>query len=165
MGSTSVVPESTDESDTDLEIIKAVIHVANKAFEDSKDEIIAALNREILDLGIRFGIARLEEINLSSSGQMGLVKGDEKTSFSKLTPGERLRIRLATAIALLRIGKSLGVGRHPGLLIVDSPGSEELTAPDLAKLLMELKSISEEIPQLQVFIASHSCPRQVPNKV
>lgn len=73
--------------------------------------------------------------------------------FGEVTKGERLRLRIATAVALLRVGKVLGVGRHPGLLVVDSPGAEETDDSNLEALLKELRSVAEEV-SLQVFVSS-----------
>ncbi|WP_218638200.1 hypothetical protein, partial [Novacetimonas hansenii] len=85
-----------------------------------------------------------------------LTKGGEPTSFSKVTAGERLRLRLATAVALLRVGQERGLGRHPGLLIVDSPAAEEVSIEDLTAVLSELQTISRETVGLQVIIGSAS---------
>jgi hypothetical protein len=85
---------------------------------------------------------------------LALTKGGEDTSFSKVTAGERLRLRIATAIALLRVGKERGLGRHPGLLIIDSPGAEEVSEIDLAALLGELQKITNETQGLQILVAS-----------
>lgn len=82
-----------------------------------------------------------------------IKKGGAGTSFSKVTAGERLRLRLATAIALLRVGRRLGIGRHPGLLIIDSPGKEEVTKVNLEALLAELRKIAEEMDGLQIIVA------------
>ncbi len=84
---------------------------------------------------------------------MSLKKGGANTSFSKVTAGERLRLRLATAIALLRVGPRLGIGRHPGLLIIDSPGKEEVAKVNLEALLAELRKITDEMEGLQVIVA------------
>lgn len=96
----------------------------------------------------------LESVKLGSNATLALTKGGEDTSFGKVTAGERLRLRIATAIALLRVGKERGLGRHPGLLIIDSPGAEEVSEIDLAALLGELQKITNETQGLQILVAS-----------
>jgi len=100
----------------------------------------------------------LEAVKLGSNATLALTKGGESTSFSKVTAGERLRLRLATAVALLRVGQERGLGRHPGLLIIDSPGAEEVSDIDLAALLGELQTIAKETPGLQILVASANPP-------
>ncbi|GKS08976.1 hypothetical protein PSTH1771_28190 [Pseudomonas syringae pv. theae] len=142
----------------DAGLIDFALKEARKAFDEGKVDLMVKLNQEILRLANEFGALGLESIELGSGARMTVGKGNQKSPFSKLTPGERLRLRIATAIALLRVGQSLGVGRHPGLLIIDSPGSEETSEGDLAKLLTELRRVANETQGLQIFIASANAP-------
>ena len=111
----------------DVALVTAAHTEAKKAYEDARGDILDRLNTEILSLGRRLGVHMLEEVKLSSNSVLHLTKGGEQTSFSKITAGERLRLRMSTAIALLRVGRERGLGRHPGLLIVDSPAAEEVS--------------------------------------
>jgi hypothetical protein len=138
----------------DAVIVKTASEEAKKRFEEVRGDLFGTLNREILALGQRFGIRELEEIDLDTRAIMRLRKGGQSTSFSKLTAGERLRLRIATVIALLRIGQQRGIGRHPGLLLIDSPGAEETSDHDLASLLAELCAIGRELPDLQILVAT-----------
>ena len=47
-----------------------------------------------------------------------------------------------------------GLGRYPGVLLIDSPGNNELVAKDLDHLIAGLEELSNEFEHLQVFIAS-----------
>jgi hypothetical protein len=55
---------------------------------------------------------------------------------------------------MLRLGERRHIGRHPGLIVIDSPGAEESGASDFTRLLEELEAISRELPHLQVITAS-----------
>lgn len=147
-------PSATPQAPEDSALVDTAYKEAKRAFDNGKSELMGKLNEEILRLANDFGALGLESIELSSNATMMVRKGNQKSSFSRLTPGERLRLRIATAIALLRIGNELGVGRHPGLLIIDSPGAEETNEGDLAKLLIELRRVATETKGLQIFIAS-----------
>jgi hypothetical protein len=138
----------------DAGLLRAADTEAKKAYDHGRGDILEALSAEILGLGQRMGVKALEEVKLGSNATLAVVKGGASTSFSRLTAGERLRLRLATAIALLRVGRDRGLGRHPGLLIVDSPGAEEVSDIDLTALIGELQTISGETPGLQLFVAS-----------
>jgi hypothetical protein len=138
----------------DEAVVTAALAEAKSEFEAARGDLLTALDDEILRLGRAFGIAGLEEVDLNSNAVMRIQKGGQATSFSHLTAGERLRLRIATVVALLRVGRARGVGRHPGLIIIDSPGAEETSEHDLEGLLRELRVVAQEIPELQVLVAS-----------
>ncbi len=148
----SVVPKEA-EADPDEQLIAVAEKETTKAYNAGRTDILDALNAEILPLGRQLGIEALETVHLRSNASLMIKKGGAATSFSKVTAGERLRLRLATAIALLRVGRRLGIGRHPGLLIIDSPGKEEVTKVNLEALLAELRKIAEEMDGLQIIVA------------
>jgi hypothetical protein len=47
-----------------------------------------------------------------------------------------------------------GFGNHPGVLLIDSPGSEELSDDDLVAMMSEIRQVSSETRNLQIFLAS-----------
>jgi hypothetical protein len=138
----------------DAALVSAAYAEADKAYKAGRGDILDRLNTEILALGKRLGVQMLEEVKLNTNASLLLTKGGEPTSFSKVTAGERLRLRIATAVALLRVGQERGIGRHPGLLIVDSPAAEEVSSDDLIAVLGELQAISRETEGLQIIIGS-----------
>lgn len=138
----------------DRAVVDAAHSIAKKEMGDAADKLLKDLGDEVLKLAQRFGFVSLEWINIDAQAHMSLGKGGETTVFGKVTIGERLRLRIATAIGLLRIGKRLGVGRHPGLLIVDSPGSQETDETNLEAFLKELRTVAETEVGLQVFVSS-----------
>lgn len=138
----------------DVALISAAHTEAEKAYKAGRGDILERLDVEILALGRRLGVQMLEEVKLNTNGSLRLTKGGEPTTFSKVTAGERLRLRIATAVALIRVGKERGLGRHPGLLIVDSPAAEEVSPDDLTAVLSELQAIARETEGLQIIIGS-----------
>lgn len=139
---------------SDVTLVNAALAEADKAYNAGRGDILERLNTEILALGQRLGVKMLEEVKLNTNASLRLTKGGESTSFSKVTAGERLRLRIATAVALLRVGQERGLGRHPGLIIVDSPAAEEVSPDDLTAVLSELQAISRETVGLQIIIGS-----------
>jgi len=115
---------------------------------------LSELGAEIATLGRAFGISNLEEVRPTLAAQLRVRVGGVDSSFSARTGGERLRLRLATVIALLRVANRLGVGRHPGIVLIDSPGGEEMVEGDLAAILRELASVCGELPELQLIVAT-----------
>ena len=118
--------------------------------------LLDSVSTEILRLGQLFGIEALEHVKLRGNAVMEIRKGGERTYYSKCTLGEKLRLKVATVIALLRIGFTTGVGRHPGLLLVDSPGAEEATPENADAMMTPLVEVATEIPELQIIIGTQS---------
>jgi hypothetical protein len=137
-----------------LRVIEAANKVLTDVTGDAAREMFVELNAEILALGQKFNIKNLEKVELSRQGGMQVTTAGAEVPFKKVSGGERLRLRVAVIIALLRVGARAGVGSHPGLILLDSPGADELTVHDEATLLRELDSLKEELPGLQVVIAS-----------
>ena len=144
-------PVGTSDS---LRVIEAATKVLTEVTGTAASEVFEDLNAEILALGRKFNIKNLEHIELNRQGGMLVTTAGTEVPFKRVSGGERLRLRIAVVIALLRVGARSGVGSHPGLILLDSPGSDELTVHDEATLLKELDSLKNEIPGLQVIIAS-----------
>jgi hypothetical protein len=141
------VRESTagEYGDEGLKILKAAANEAQARLRAGMSEIFQTVNASIVDLGHKFGFESLQSATLDAGARMKVTKGDIDTSFSKCSPGERLRLRIAVVIALLRTAKEFNVGRHPGLLLIDSIGAEETEPGDLASFVRELAAMTEEL--------------------
>jgi predicted ATPase len=137
-----------------LVVLQASIEELAKVTGAAAAEVFADLNAEIVELGKKFGIDNLEKVELNRRGGMKVTTAGVESPFNGVTGGERLRLRVAVVVALLRVGHRVGVGSHPGLILLDSPGSDELTVEDEATLLCELDSLKNELSGLQVVIAS-----------
>lgn len=146
-----------NEADGDSEIptskvLQAVVDEAAERVKGS-GEIFDELGREILDLGQRFGISGLTEVRIDRAAHLPVVKEGTKYNFGRLPDGDKLRLKVAVAIALLRVGRRRGAGRHPSLLFVDSPGAEEVETGSLTEMIAELNRVAEDV-DVQVIIAS-----------
>ncbi|MFJ4598085.1 MULTISPECIES: ATP-binding protein [unclassified Kitasatospora] len=148
-GALSVLPEATlaavrQESST-VKILKSGAKVLEEDSRSSGSTLFAALNQEITELGHRFGIVSLEAVEIDRAGRLKVIKdGTSQDWFSKQSAGERLRLRIAVVIALLRVGAAHGVSTHPGLVLIDSPKAEEVQDLDALTLLKELAAVAEE---------------------
>jgi hypothetical protein len=134
-------------------VLDAALVVLKDVTADAAGQLFKELDAEILALGRKLGIDNLESVKLNRNGGMTVVTAGVEESFGKVTGGERVRLRIAVVAALLRVGHRSGVGSHPGLVLLDSPG-DELTVDAEATLLRELDSLKDELPTLQVVVAS-----------
>ena len=143
---------------SDLRQRERILVVAQAEAEERRSQaatnFLARLAQEVCDLGRRFGVENLERVDPKLNATMKVTVGGAQSNFGALSPGEQLRLRIATLVGLLRIGEELGIGRFPGLLLIDSPGSEEMVDADAAEILGELVKICTELTSLQVIVAT-----------
>ncbi|MEV5472795.1 hypothetical protein AB0L66_10610 [Streptomyces sp. NPDC052207] len=158
-GALSVFPElppliiDADETRA-LKIFRAAAKVLEKDHEVAAQALFGDLNQEIAQLGRQFGIDALESVKIDRAAHLDVTKGGGRTKpFGAQSPGERLRLRIAVVIALLRVGAAHAVSTHPGLLLIDSPKAEEVQDLDIRRLLGELAKLASE-NHLQVLITT-----------
>jgi hypothetical protein len=143
---------TTEGPDEATRVLKVAVTEAEKLVADTKP-LFKELNDEILALGQRFGMSALTEVKLDRGAHLPVVKQGTKYNFGDLPAGDKLRLKVAVVIALLRVGARRGAGRHPRLLFVDSPGAEEVATGSLEEMISGLKEVGEEL-DLQIVIGT-----------
>ena len=136
-------------------ILAAAKDVLGALASDATRELFTELNTEIVALARQLGITNLKSVKLDLAGRVNAHKSDNPrpTPFGKLGPGERLRLRVAVVISLIRVGRRRGIHSHPGMLVIDSPADVEIVPGDVKILLDQLRALGDE-EGLQVIIAS-----------
>ena len=121
----------------------------------ASDTLFEELNVDIAGLARDFGFRNLDRVVADRAGRLQVYKtGGPREWFSTQSPGERLRLRIAVVVALLRIGQRHGVATHPGLLLIDSPRSEEVQDDNAAALLVALEQLCQATRGLQVLVTT-----------
>lgn len=136
----------------DLVILDAAVNVAKEQVEEAAEAVLKRSGDLICALVQRLGMGDVEEVVLKRSGSVEVHKGGSVSFFTRLSPGERLRVRIATVIALLQAAQQFGAGRHPGLLIIDSPAKEEMADANVEEMLDSLVRLSDSV-NIQLFVA------------
>jgi hypothetical protein len=142
-------PALVDARNDEGRVLKAAQAEALKRMEP--DTLLTRLNAEVLNVAQRLGLSSITAVAFNRAARVDVHKGDVRTTFSKLNLGERLRLKIATVIALLRVGHP---SRHPGLIVIDSPAAEEISDVNLDLMLAEIVRLGEEQADLQVLIAT-----------
>ncbi|WP_330457433.1 hypothetical protein OIB37_11295 [Streptomyces sp. NBC_00820] len=141
-----------------LEQAASVLAAAEKLAMDRRTQVLKKVlqdvEQDIVAMGRALGLEMLREVKLAGNASLTVWKGGQKHNYGGVTEGEQLRLKIVTTIALLRHGYRSGVGRHPGLLFIDSPGAEEVDAGDLQNMLRDLVTLTEMVPDLQVIVAT-----------
>lgn len=145
-------PKPVDPADG---ILDALVGELEADLVEASRELFDELGEEIAALARDFGIDSVTEIRINRAAALKIAKGGtEAGGFAAQSPGERLRLRIATVLALLRVGHRHGIATHPGLLMLDSLKAEEVQDADAAALLDALVEAAAETPGLQVLTTS-----------
>ena len=137
----------------DLVVLNSAKKVATTWVQDGQRQWLSDLGEDITQLAREFGMSNLTQVDLGGGAAMTVHQGGQTNNYSACERGEKLRLKLATAIALIKHGHASGVGRHPGLLFVDSPGAEEVPIEDLDVMLEALQR-EATAADIQVFIGT-----------
>lgn len=149
-------PEVTDPVDpTVTAVLDATDKVLGKWMRDGQDPLLKEISADIESLAVGFGADSLADIKLGGGGRVDVIKGGAPTTYSGLTAGEKLRVKIATAVALIKHGYVAAVGRHPGFLVLDSPAAEEMPEEDLAILMEALVDVAEQA-DMQIFVGTRN---------
>lgn len=154
--STTLVP-ADPETEIKIKVLEAADRLTGAWLKKDQDPLLAEVSKEITSLARSFGADNITSVALKGNANMDVYKGGARSGYGSLTNGEKLRIKLATAIALIAHGHKAGVGRHPGLLFIDSPAAEEIPADDLEIMLEAMKTASEQT-SMQIIVATTHGP-------
>ncbi|MER9489316.1 ATP-binding protein [Mesorhizobium sp. M0563] len=154
----ALVGEEPQSQDAGGGLDKAILDAAEKKtkaiIEDFQNEVLADVSKAVMRLSTRFGVGNLTDAKLNGAGHLKLIQGGAETSFSKLTKGERLRVKIAAALAAVEVARERGLGRHPGLLLLDSPRAEEVVDTDFLEMLKSVSKVATEMGGVQVIMGT-----------
>lgn len=154
-------------SQDELRILNAIVTETENRVKTVREDLLKDVSDRLVEYAQRFGMHSLSEASLKSNATLMLVKGGSSTSYSRVTDGEKLRLKVATVLAMIEVAEKRSVGRHPGLLMIDSPAAHEVAPEDLDNLVAGLHSVAETIPHIQVFVSgriSDAITQYIPEK-
>lgn len=138
-----------------LAVADAAQKVLSNWVKGHQDPLLATISAEIGRLVVNFGADSLSNIKLDGAASMTLRQNGDPSTYGAVSPGEQLRLKIATVIALIKHGYAESIGRHPGFLLLDSPAAEEMPDGDLATMVSALLEVAEEAP-MQIIVATRS---------
>lgn len=135
-------------------VLKAAEKVTKSLFEVLQTEILTEVSAALMKFSEAFGVRNLQSMTLNGAGHLKIEQGGQTTSFTKLNPGENLRVRIAAALAVLEVAERRGHGRHPGLIVLDSPAAQEMSHQDFAALVESVVAAADEFPDVQIVVGA-----------
>ncbi len=150
-------PEPEDGgNEDDLAILNAIVVETEDRVRALREELLKDVSARLVEYARHFGMHSLSQASLKGNANLSLEKGAATTSYSKVTEGEKLRLKVATVLAMIEVAEKRSVGRHPGLLMIDSPAAQEVSPDDLGELVAGLQSVSKSISHIQVFVSGRT---------
>ncbi|GIH99170.1 ATP-binding protein [Planobispora takensis] len=136
------------------EVIATAIEVISEVVREHSKALFADLNEKIVTIAQRLGVTNLTSVNLDLAGKVNARKSGVSHPFARFSPGERLRMRIATVIGMIVVGREHGIMSHPGLLLIDAPTAEEVVPGDAHTVLQALYETALNVPGVQLVITS-----------
>lgn len=135
-------------------ILKEALKETQGRFKGLQEDLIIDVNKKMLEYCSKVGLKQYNNLILTGQPSLKIVKDGGETSFSKVSKGEQLRLKVIATIALISVAEERKLGRHPGFLIIDSPAAQEVNREDLNNLIAGLENLCKELPHLQIIVAS-----------
>ena len=137
----------------ELAILKAAVSETKKMYQEKEAELFKDASTLLKEIASTLGVKHLASV-LWTSTSLKIKVANKEITYSKLSPGEKLRFRIAASVTIAKLAASTGQGRHPGILFFDSPKSEEITDSDFQEIMSAITQLIKEDSGLQIFVAS-----------
>lgn len=133
----------------------AIRQYLSKEAEQRNAPLLARLSELTQQAAQEMGAQSITDVTVSAVGAVSLRKHGQKVMFGNIhNTGERLRVKLAFFLAMIRLSREAGYGRHPGLLLIDQPGSAEMVDDDFEALARVLRRVDDDHPEVQIICAT-----------
>ncbi len=137
----------------ELAILKAAVSETKKMYQEKEVELFKDASTLLKEIASTLGVKHLASV-LWTSTSLKIKVANKETTYSKISPGEKLRFRIAASVTIAKLAASTGQGRHPGVLFFDSPKSEEITDSDFQEIMSAITQLTKDDGGLQIFVAS-----------
>ncbi len=87
-----------------MKALSAILAETDSRVRAVRNDLLKDVSTRIVHYPQRFGMHTLTGATLKANAVLSLVKGGTNTFYSKVTEGEKLRLKVATILAMLEIG-------------------------------------------------------------
>jgi len=150
---TPEVKNMKEASFDEIAILKAAVSETKVMYQEKEAELFKDASSLLKEIAATLGVKHLACV-LWASTSLKIKIANRETTYSKLSPGERLRFRIAASVTIAKLSVKTGQGRHPGVLFFDSPKSEEITDSDFQEIMSAITQLTKDDSSLQIFVAS-----------
>ncbi len=141
------------------QVLDAVLRHLRTLHADANERMKREFAARVQDYCTTIGFPGLEEVSLNGQLKPLIRQNGRVYSFEELSPGEKVRFVLAFYLAMaIATAEDLDHGAHPGLLLIDSPGKEEMVVKDFEAVVHLLSLVEERHAEIIQVIVSTSLP-------
>lgn len=156
---TQLTKENQQEKLLDLgiqrDIFREVSKVLRQRVASENEMILNHLSVMTTQLAKKFGVQNLEKVFIDDRYELMIEQSNKTNWYPKMDTGERLRIKLAFHLSLLNLRIKENIGRHPCIIILDAPGSAEITDNFFEVIIEGFSDIANEFgDNVQILVAS-----------
>lgn len=131
-----------DEKEIWADVQEKVRNTLRQVAEEQNAGILSLLGSLTQDMARAFGAQSITDVTVSGLGSFALRKHGVRVTYKSINnPGERLRVKMAFFLAMMRLGRLGGTGRHPGFLLIDQPASAEMVTEDVEVVVGALRDL------------------------
>lgn len=102
----------------------SIDYFINKRFEESKP-VLTSLEDLMLNEIHAFGLPSITKIHIDKLFNIEYTQNGTRIKFEDIAEGEQLRVKLAFYLSIIQLDIQKNYGKHPRLLMIDSPAKEE----------------------------------------
>lgn len=136
-------------------ILQTAAEIADESAFATNEDIFAQLGRLAAKLATQFGVPDLEGVLIDEKRYVRLQQGGMQIGHNDLARSERVKFKVAFHLALMLLRVRTGLGKHPGFLIIDTPGTSEVDEADFAAMAQDIARIHQEYgTQVQILLAT-----------
>ncbi|MBX3082457.1 MAG: hypothetical protein KF716_12545 [Anaerolineae bacterium] len=136
-------------------ILQTAAEIADEYVFDLYKVVYNELSRLVVHLATQFGVPDLERVEIDEKRYIKIYQGGVQLSHNDLARSERVKFKVAFHLALMLLQVRSGLGKHPGFLIIDTPGTAEVNDADFVAMNRDLANIHAEYgDQIQILLAT-----------
>lgn len=141
--------------DGKIQLLELAIRYLKQERLNIGKNILNSLRKLMLSEMHKFGLASISEIDITPQLSIRFSQNNDYVSFQEIAEGEQLRVKIALYLSLIQLDVTHGFGRHPRLLIIDSPGKEEADKKYIEGFSDVIKNIDSRFhDELQILIGT-----------
>src|SRR5579859_5179222 len=136
-------------------ILQTAADLADNSAYELNARLFERLGELTMTLATQFGVPDLSRVEVDDKRYIRLWQGGVSITHSDLARSERVKFKVAFHLALMLLHVRDGLGRHPGLLIIDTPGTAEVNEADFVAIIKDIASLHDSYGEhLQLLVAT-----------
>lgn len=148
-------PKTVTHYEIKIQLLNSAIKKLSEERLSLGERVINRLSKLMTDEIQALGLKSITEVKIDDNFEVQYMQDNDFITFDNIAEGEQLRAKIAFYLSLIQLDIEFNFGRHTRLLIIDSPGKEEVDKKYLEGLSQVLNSIEERYSDnLQILIGT-----------